>query len=119
MNQVDDIKADLTDIKARQRDIQQQHERSKTLVRGKEMQRHREEMQVGVGSGVTQPQQAQAGAAAAAAAASGMLTPSYERKQESKKGLLINMWLPCAALCTLAGDHQWGQCPGPAGQGQD
>jgi len=46
--QVEDIKKDLTEIKARQREIQQQHERSKTIVRQKEMQKHREEMQVGM-----------------------------------------------------------------------
>lgn len=42
---VEEIKVDMTDIKAKQKDLQQQHERSKTIVRSKEMQRHREEMQ--------------------------------------------------------------------------
>ncbi len=44
---VEEIKVDLAEIKAKQREIQQQHERSKTIVRKQEMQRHREEMQVG------------------------------------------------------------------------
>lgn len=43
---VEDVKADMAEIKTRQREIQQMHERSKTIVRQKEMQRHREDMQV-------------------------------------------------------------------------
>jgi hypothetical protein len=43
---VEDIKTDMADIKGKQRDLQEQHEKSKTIVRSKEMQRHREEMQV-------------------------------------------------------------------------
>jgi syntaxin 1B/2/3 len=43
---VEEIKADLADIKTRQREVQQMHERSKTIVRQKEMQKHREDMQV-------------------------------------------------------------------------
>jgi syntaxin 1B/2/3 len=46
---VEQIKVDMTDIKSKQKDLSQQHERSKTIVRSKEMQRHREEMQVGHG----------------------------------------------------------------------
>jgi hypothetical protein len=46
-SRVEDIKSDMGEIKGRQRDIGAMHERSKTIVRQKEMQRHREEMQVG------------------------------------------------------------------------
>ncbi len=42
---VEDVKGDMQEVKGRQRDIRAMHERSKTIVRQKEMQRHREEMQ--------------------------------------------------------------------------
>eukprot|EP00877_Chromochloris_zofingiensis_P014435 jgi/Chrzof1/9245/UNPLg00212.t1 len=42
---VEDVKRDMTEIKAKEREIQQMHERSKTIVRQKEMQQHREDMQ--------------------------------------------------------------------------
>jgi hypothetical protein len=43
---VEEVKADLADIRSKQREVQEMHERSKTIVRQKEMQRHREDMQV-------------------------------------------------------------------------
>lgn len=46
---VEDVKRDMTEIKAKEREIQQMHERSKTIVRQKEMQQHREDMQVNAG----------------------------------------------------------------------
>lgn len=47
---VEEIKKDMAEIKGLQKDLDQMHERSKTIVKSKEMQRHREEMQVGVRS---------------------------------------------------------------------
>lgn len=43
---VEELKQDMAEIKAKQREIQHMHERSKTIVRQKEMQQHRDEMQV-------------------------------------------------------------------------
>jgi hypothetical protein len=42
---VEEVKADMGEIKGRQREISAAHERGKTIVRQKEVQRHREEMQ--------------------------------------------------------------------------
>lgn len=44
--QVDDIKKDLTDIKALERQVIQMHDQSKTIVRQKDVQQHRADMQV-------------------------------------------------------------------------
>lgn len=44
---IDDIKTDLTSMRTKQRFVQQMHEKSKTIVKAKEMQRSREEMRVG------------------------------------------------------------------------
>lgn len=41
----EEVKADLADIRGRQRGIAALHERGKTIVRQKEMRRHQEEMQ--------------------------------------------------------------------------
>jgi hypothetical protein len=43
---VEELKQDMSEIRAKQREIQHMHERSKTIVRQKEMQQHRDEMQV-------------------------------------------------------------------------
>lgn len=43
---VEELKQDMAEIKARQREIIHMHERSKSIVRQKEMQQHRDEMQV-------------------------------------------------------------------------
>lgn len=43
---VEELKQDMAEMKAKQREIQHMHERSKTIVRPKEMQQHRDEMQV-------------------------------------------------------------------------
>lgn len=45
-NKVEELKQDMSEIRAKQREIQHMHERSKTIVRQKEMQQHRDEMQV-------------------------------------------------------------------------
>lgn len=45
---VEAIRTDLKDIKQRQQDIQNMHERSKTIVHRKEMQKSREEMQFAI-----------------------------------------------------------------------
>jgi len=45
---VEGVKADLTDIQARQRGIAALHERGKTIVRQKEMRRHQDDMQASV-----------------------------------------------------------------------
>eukprot|EP00878_Enallax_costatus_P030487 GHUV01033195.1.p1 GENE.GHUV01033195.1~~GHUV01033195.1.p1 ORF type:complete len:150 (+),score=64.12 GHUV01033195.1:1127-1576(+) len=42
---VEELKQDMAEIKSKQREIQHMHERSKTIVRQKEMQQHRDEMQ--------------------------------------------------------------------------
>lgn len=44
---VEEIKKDMADIRELQRDVNQMHEKGKTIVKSKEMQRHREDMQVG------------------------------------------------------------------------
>jgi hypothetical protein len=44
--QVDDIKKDLTEIKALERQVIQMHDQSKTIVRQKDVQQHRADMQV-------------------------------------------------------------------------
>lgn len=43
--QVEGVKGDMADIRKLQQDINQMHERGKTIVKSKEMQRHREELQ--------------------------------------------------------------------------
>jgi hypothetical protein len=43
---VEELKQDMSEIRAKQREIQHMHERSRTIVRQKEMQQHRDEMQV-------------------------------------------------------------------------
>lgn len=43
---VEEIKTDMAEIRGLQREVNQMHEKSKTIVKSKEMQRHREEMQV-------------------------------------------------------------------------
>lgn len=45
---VEQLKQDMAEMKAKQREVQHMHERSKTIVRQKEMQQHRDEMQVDV-----------------------------------------------------------------------
>ena len=45
---VEDVKADMQAIRSRQRDVRAMHERSKTIVRQREMQAHREEMQAAI-----------------------------------------------------------------------
>lgn len=42
---VEEIKGDMAEIKALQREIQQAHEKGKTLVKTKDIQKHRDEMQ--------------------------------------------------------------------------
>jgi hypothetical protein len=44
--EVDGIKRDMTEIKQRQREIAQMHDHSKTIVRQREVQQHRDQMQV-------------------------------------------------------------------------
>jgi hypothetical protein len=43
---VDELKQDMVEIKAKQRELLQMHERSKSIVRPKEMQQHQCDMQV-------------------------------------------------------------------------
>ncbi len=43
---VEDIKTDVAEIRSLQKEINEMHERSKTIVKSKEMQKHREDMQV-------------------------------------------------------------------------
>jgi len=43
---VEAIKADMSEIKALQREVMSMHERSKTIVKSKDMASHREDMQV-------------------------------------------------------------------------
>ena len=43
---VDDIKTDIAEIRNLQKEINTMHEKSKTLVKTKDMQKHRDDMQV-------------------------------------------------------------------------
>ena len=43
---VEDIKTDVAEIRSLQREINSMHEKSKTLVKSKDMQKHRDDMQV-------------------------------------------------------------------------
>lgn len=45
---VEDIKGDMAEIRALQRDVMAMHERSKTIVKSKEMEKHRKDMQVSI-----------------------------------------------------------------------
>jgi hypothetical protein len=44
---VEDIKGDMAEIRGLQRDVMTMHEKSKTIVKSKEMEKHRKDMQVG------------------------------------------------------------------------
>lgn len=48
---VEDIKTDMAEIRGLQREVNQMNEKSKIIVKSKEMQKHREDMQVGETSG--------------------------------------------------------------------
>ncbi len=43
---VESIKSDMAEIRSLQREVLAMHEKSKTIVKSKDMERHREEMQV-------------------------------------------------------------------------
>lgn len=50
--QVEAVKTDMAEIRGLQREVNQMNEKSKIIVKSKEMQKHREDMQVGKGERV-------------------------------------------------------------------
>jgi hypothetical protein len=115
---VEEIKGDMQEIKGRQRDIRAMHERSKTIVRQKEMQRHREEMQVRIegrapGRGCFSQRTKKSEGTRWDAACVCRTTRAFPRAVRTACAQLAAVWPanPCTSA-PFAGRHQRGQRAG-------